>query len=41
MPQAKLQAATLGGTPDEVEATFYEALQMGDLDRLMSLLGGR
>jgi ketosteroid isomerase-like protein len=36
MPQAKLQAATLGGTPDEVEATFYEALQMGNLERLMS-----
>ena len=25
------------GTPDEVEAQFYEALQQGDLERLMAL----
>jgi ketosteroid isomerase-like protein len=31
-----MQAATLGGTPDDVEATFYEALRSGDLDRLMA-----
>lgn len=36
MPPAKLQAATLGGTPDEIEALFYEAMQAGDLERLMS-----
>lgn len=36
MPKTKLQAATVGGTADEVEASFYEALQVGDLDRLMA-----
>jgi len=30
-------AATLIGSPDEVEAQFYEALQRGDIERLMSL----
>ena len=30
-------AATLVGSPDEVEAQFYEALQRGDIERLMSL----
>jgi uncharacterized protein (TIGR02246 family) len=35
-PKAKLQAATVGGTPDECEAAFYEALQAGDLDKLMA-----
>lgn len=33
--QANLHA-TLGGTPDEIEAAFYEALQAGDLDKLMA-----
>ena len=33
--QSKQQAA-LGGTPDDVEAAFYEALRNGDLDRLMA-----
>lgn len=28
--------AGLGGTPDEVEAAFYEALQTGDLEKLMA-----
>jgi ketosteroid isomerase-like protein len=32
--KAKLHAA-LGGTADEIEATFYEALRTGDIDRLM------
>lgn len=32
---AKLHAA-IGGTPDDVEATFYEALQAGDLEKLMA-----
>ncbi|MDE2368560.1 MAG: nuclear transport factor 2 family protein [Burkholderiales bacterium] len=27
----------LGGSADEIEAQFYEALQRGDVDRLMSL----
>ena len=36
MPKAKLQAATVGGSPDDIEASFYEALQTGNLDRLMA-----
>jgi ketosteroid isomerase-like protein len=34
--KSKLQAAALGGTPDEVEATFYEGLRSGDTDKVMS-----
>lgn len=29
--------SALGATPDELEARFYEALQRGDLDALMSV----
>jgi ketosteroid isomerase-like protein len=36
MPKAKLQAATVGGTADLVENAFYEALQTGDIDKLMA-----
>ena len=36
MPKARQQAATLSGTPDEVEATFYEALQSADIEKLMA-----
>lgn len=36
MPRAKLRAATLGGSADDVEAAFYEALQHGDIQRLMA-----
>ena len=36
MRKAKLQAATLGGNPDDVEAAFYEALRQGDIERLMA-----
>ena len=36
MSKAKLRAATLGGSPDEIEAAFYEALQTGDIERLMA-----
>jgi len=36
MTKAKFRAATLGGSPDEIEAMFYEALQKGDIDQLMS-----
>jgi ketosteroid isomerase-like protein len=36
MTQAKLRAATLGGTADEVEAAFYEALHTADLPKLMA-----
>jgi len=35
-PKSKLRAATVGGTADEVEAAFYEALQRGDIDALMA-----
>lgn len=35
MPKAKLQAATLGGSADDIEATFYEALQTADIEKLM------
>jgi ketosteroid isomerase-like protein len=31
-----LRAATVGGSADEVETAFYEALQAGDLERLMA-----
>jgi ketosteroid isomerase-like protein len=36
MSKARKNIAILGGTPDEVEALFYEALQAGDVERLMS-----
>jgi ketosteroid isomerase-like protein len=36
MRKAKLQAATLGGNPDDVEAAFYDALRQGDIERLMA-----
>lgn len=36
MPKARQQVAPLGGTPDEVEATFYEALQSADIEKLMA-----
>jgi len=36
MPKARQQVATLGGTPDDVEATFYEALQSADIEKLMA-----
>ncbi len=36
MSKAKLQAATVGGTADVIEAQFYEALQTGDLEKLMA-----
>jgi len=36
MPKSRYSAAQLGGTADEVEAAFYEALQRGDLDQLMA-----
>lgn len=34
--KTKFRAAALGGTADDVEATFYEALQRGDIDALMA-----
>jgi len=36
MAKAKIRAATMGGSAQEVEHTFYEALQKADLDKLMS-----
>lgn len=36
MPKPKLQAAALGGSADDVETAFYEALQEGDIDKLMA-----
>ncbi len=36
MPKAKLQAATVGGSADDIEAAFYDALQKGDIDKLMA-----
>ncbi len=35
-PKAKLQAATVGGSADDIEAAFYEALQLGDIDKFMA-----
>ncbi len=36
MPKAKTQAAIFGGSADDVEAAFYEALQAADIERLMA-----
>lgn len=36
MSKTKLRAATLGGTADEIETAFYEALQRGDIEALMA-----
>ncbi len=36
MPRARSKAATLGGSSDDTESAFYEALQRGDIDLLMS-----
>ena len=36
MSKTKNQAAIVGGTADEIEAAFYEALQKGDIEKLMA-----
>lgn len=36
MPKARLQATAIGGSADDIEASFYEALQAGDIDKLMA-----
>ncbi len=36
MPKAKKTVANIGGSADETEASFYEALQTADLERLMA-----
>lgn len=37
MARRPLLAATLLASPDDVEAQFYEALQRGDIDKLMAV----
>ncbi|MGY0193676.1 YybH family protein [Leptothrix sp. BB-4] len=37
MSQTKPLQAALMATPDDLEVSFYESLQQGDLERLMSL----
>lgn len=34
--RTKLRAAALGGSADDIEQAFYEALQRGDVDALMA-----
>lgn len=36
MPSAPLRAAIVGGSADDIEAAFYEALQKSDLDQIMA-----
>ena len=36
MKKAKLQAATVGGTPDDIAQAFYEALHNADIQQLMA-----
>lgn len=36
MPKAKKNINQLSGSADDIEASFYEALQTSDLDRLMA-----
>jgi ketosteroid isomerase-like protein len=36
MKRQRLQAATVGGTPDDVEQAFYEALHHADIGQLMA-----
>jgi uncharacterized protein (TIGR02246 family) len=37
MSRPKAQTAALLATPDDVEAQFYEALQLADMDKLMAV----
>lgn len=36
MKRAKLQAAIVGGTPDDIEQGFYDALHNADIEQLMA-----
>ncbi len=36
MPKVKTQAGIVGGSADDIEASFYEALRTADIDRLMA-----
>ena len=35
MKRAKLHAAIAGGSPDDIEQNFYEALHNADIEQLM------
>ena len=35
MPKSKLRAGAVGGSADDIETAFYEALQRGDIEALM------
>ena len=37
MVRPKAQTAALMATPEDIEAQFYEALQQGDIDKLMAV----
>ncbi|MDE2082271.1 MAG: nuclear transport factor 2 family protein [Burkholderiales bacterium] len=37
MARTRIPPGALGGSPDEVEAQLYEALQRGDIERLMAV----
>ena len=37
MPHRRPPAAALHASPDELEAQFYEALQQGDIERMMAV----
>lgn len=36
MPKATKQAALVGGSADDIEAAFYEAMQTADIEKLMA-----
>jgi len=36
MPKSRYRSAQFGGSPDDVEAAFYEALHSGDLEQMMA-----
>jgi len=36
-PKSRMQTAALGGTPDEVETAFYDAMRDGSLERMMQI----
>jgi ketosteroid isomerase-like protein len=36
MKRAKLQAAVVGGTPDDIEQAFYESLHNANIEQLMA-----
>ena len=37
MPRHRPPTPALAGTPDDIEAQFYQALQRGDIERLMAV----